>query len=154
MRRSRGSPSQETRDKIREAHKRSGHRPDPSVVDLSKARRVRWDGHKRDEVGILLTVYLGSARRRGIPFELTREEFEGLISSSCFYCGDPPIERAVNSYKVTMVCNGIDRVDNTKGYLSDNCVPACKTCNVAKAALGQQEFIDHCKKVAINHDGR
>ena len=124
-----------------------------SRESLERARHVRWGGHEKDTVGIFLVVYLGSARRRNVPFELTREEFAGLICLPCFYCGDPPAERMINSYKAFMVCNGIDRVDNTKGYTRDNCVTACKTCNVAKAALGQQEFINHCKKVASKHIG-
>ncbi len=98
-----------------------------------------------------MVVYRNSAKRRKVSFELTRDEFEMLIGLPCSYCGDPPSERTINAYNTTMVCTGIDRVDNSRGYVKDNCVPACKTCNVAKAALGQQEFIDHCKKVAARY---
>lgn len=151
IRKSNGPRPQETKDKISLAHKLSGHRPDPAVVDLAKARRVRWDGHQRDSIGILLVIYINSAKHRKVPFDLSRDVFEALINQECFYCGSPPKERTINSYKATMICNGIDRVDNSKGYLPENCVTACKTCNVAKARLGQQEFIDQCKKVAARH---
>lgn len=151
MRKSRGAPSQETRDKISKTKKLRGQRPDPSVVNLDKARRVRWSGHVKDLVGVLLGIYKGSAKTREVPFELTRDEFEMLINLACFYCGDLPAERTLTSHKQRIVCNGIDRVDNSKGYLRENCVPACKTCNVAKARLSQQAFITHCKKIASKH---
>jgi hypothetical protein len=31
--------------------------------------------------------------------------------------------------------NGIDRVDNEKGYLVENCVPCCFTCNSLKKSV-------------------
>jgi len=36
--------------------------------------------------------------------------------------------------------NGIDRIDNTKDYTLDNCVPCCKNCNYAKRTLTQHDF--------------
>ena len=36
--------------------------------------------------------------------------------------------------------NGIDRVDSTMGYAIDNCVPCCKTCNIAKHTMTTIEF--------------
>jgi hypothetical protein len=46
-------------------------------------------------------------------------------------------------------CSGIDRVDSNKGYTIDNCVPCCKTCNLAKAELSQRDFLDWVRKVYI-----
>lgn len=37
--------------------------------------------------------------------------------------------------------NGIDRVDNSKGYTSDNCVPCCWACNNAKKNNSSSEFL-------------
>lgn len=45
------------------------------------------------------------------------------------------------------VYNGIDRVDNTKGYTIDNVVPCCGICNMAKGKLNQQEFQNWIKRV-------
>lgn len=45
--------------------------------------------------------------------------------------------------------NGIDRVDPTKGYIIDNCVPCCTTCNYMKRILQRDEFLDHVKKYMI-----
>lgn len=43
--------------------------------------------------------------------------------------------------------NGIDRVDNNKGYTLNNCVPCCKTCNQAKHRLSQEYFIEWVEKI-------
>lgn len=43
--------------------------------------------------------------------------------------------------------NSIDRVDPTKGYIIDNCVPCCTTCNYMKRILQRDEFLDHVKKI-------
>src|SRR5437762_11432800 len=106
MRKSRGPQSQETKDKIRAAHKASGHRPDPSVVDLDKARKVRWGKHVKDIAGTLFGIYKSSARSRKFEFTIPRADFDKLIQAPCFYCGDPPEKRIIN--KEILICNGID----------------------------------------------
>lgn len=44
--------------------------------------------------------------------------------------------------------NGIDRVDNTKGYSVENCVAACRRCNVAKADMAPDQFREWASRVA------
>jgi hypothetical protein len=51
------------------------------------------------------------------------------------------------------IYNGIDRVDNTRGYSIDNCVACCKQCNWAKRELPQQEFIDWIHRVSRHLNG-
>jgi 2-iminoacetate synthase ThiH len=49
-----------------------------------------------------------------------------------------------------IIYNGIDRVDNDKGYLLNNCVGACKFCNFAKKQsdlIGFKEWIDRIKNL-------
>lgn len=46
--------------------------------------------------------------------------------------------------------NGIDRVDNTKGYSIDNCVAACRRCNVAKADMTPDQFREWVLRVAAH----
>jgi hypothetical protein len=42
--------------------------------------------------------------------------------------------------------NGLDRVDNGKGYEIDNVVPCCKECNYAKCDRTQKDFVNWVKK--------
>ena len=76
-----------------------------------------------------------NAERRDYEFLLTKEEFIGIISNSCMYCGE-------NEKRI-----GIDRVDNRKGYTKKNSAPCCQTCNYMKRILTKQEFMSHIEKI-------
>jgi hypothetical protein len=47
----------------------------------------------------------------------------------------------------TFIYNGIDRVDNNKGYTIENCVPCCTAVNYAKLDMSYSDFIQLCKEV-------
>lgn len=47
--------------------------------------------------------------------------------------------------------NGIDRLDNSKGYTIDNSVACCSKCNIAKGTDTKEEYIARCKAVS-NHN--
>jgi hypothetical protein len=86
----------------------------------------------------LLTRY-GSTKRgaivRGLSFDLTVRQFASLIGRECVYCG------------LKSNFNGIDRVDSKIGYIIENCVPCCGTCNVMKMAQSVDEFIQRCRRI-------
>ena len=42
------------------------------------------------------------------------------------------------------IYNGIDRIDNSKGYEKYNSVSCCEKCNRMKNILGKAEFIKQC----------
>lgn len=89
--------------------------------------------------------YQSSAKRREYSFNLSELEFRTLTSSPCHYCGIAPHRKYGESWKgysLPYVCNGLDRVDNTRGYESTNVVPCCTTCNHAKHIMSYQEFQD------------
>ena len=87
---------------------------------------------------VIWNHYVKGAKKRGIHFALSKILFESLIIKPCFYC---------NYHKEGEV-HGIDRVDNQKGYMEENVVPCCETCNVLKGSQHPQEFID--KMLAIH----
>lgn len=82
-------------------------------------------------------------------FELNREEFTKLIEGKCYYCGDPPQTevKPLNGKDKSYFYNGIDRVDNFKGYSKENVVSCCKDCNFMKKEWGQERFLNWIKKV-------
>ncbi len=43
--------------------------------------------------------------------------------------------------------NGVDRLDNAKGYTLENSVPCCKHCNIAKRSMTVDEFKQWISKV-------
>jgi hypothetical protein len=87
--------------------------------------------------------YKQAAKKRGILWDLTDEQFYNLTQSTCKYCGCTPKNR--NSYgrkTGDYVYNGIDRVDSNLHYTIDNVVPCCKRCNLAKNDMTMQEFYE------------
>jgi 5-methylcytosine-specific restriction endonuclease McrA len=85
----------------------------------------------------LYAKYRYDCRRRGIFFDLTKDEFLLITSGDCVYCQKAPLQKAFyQSSEVadTYFFNGIDRKDNGGGYSWDNCVPCCARCNGIKGA--------------------
>lgn len=91
--------------------------------------------------------YQRDAEKRGHSFELTEKQFSELTQQDCYYCGAKP-NNIVNQKKSngSYTYNGIDRVDNTKGYTIDNVVPCCKQCNQAKSNQTLQDFFNWGKR--------
>jgi hypothetical protein len=99
----------------------------------------------------LFTSYKRSARARNITFELQKEDFKLLTKGSCFYCGVEPkqVISAGKSCYGSYVYNGIDRVDNTAGYVTGNVRSCCKACNTAKSTMTEQEFYAWVERVYL-----
>lgn len=93
--------------------------------------------------------YKRGAKNRNYEFKLLYEEFIKLIVGNCFYCGNAPqvLIGELSYTKESFKRNGIDRVDNTKGYTLDNSVSCCKQCNKAKMEMSYKEFTDFIKRI-------
>ncbi len=75
------------------------------------------------------------------------EQYAELAASNCLYCDSPPSNMFQGrSYQ------GLDRVDNNRGYTSDNVVPCCDMCNSFKSAYSVEQFIDHARRIAAKAD--
>jgi hypothetical protein len=97
----------------------------------------------------LYSKYRWEAERRKLSFELTIEQFLALTLKDCYICGDPPssVIRRKNAYG-TYTYNGVDRVDNSKGYDLSNCMPCCQPCNLMKKCMPLDVFKNHVLKIA------
>lgn len=93
--------------------------------------------------------YKKGAKKKNIDFSLTKEQFFDLASNNCYYCGIAPsnIFKRRGMYG-EYIYNGIDRVDNNIGYIVDNCVPCCWTCNKSKSNRDYTEFISWLDRIA------
>lgn len=96
--------------------------------------------------------YRKSAKNRGYEFELSVEDVINLIEQNCHYCGAPPStlekDRSIFS-NLELYRNGIDRKDNSVGYILENCVPCCTKCNMLKRSTEYQEFIRHIESIYL-----
>ncbi len=85
----------------------------------------------------MFTGYRLNAKRKKRPWELTLDDVAVLAVLPCAYCGV-----SFSNQNRAERYNGIDRVDNERGYTSDNVVACCRTCNVAKGATPYVEWIE------------
>lgn len=98
--------------------------------------------------------YKSNSVRNGREFSITKEDFLRLTKLNCHYCNAEPSNENKSLGRVfengNYTYNGLDRVDNLKGYSLDNVVPCCKTCNVAKRNLSVEEFKNWVKQIYSN----
>lgn len=78
--------------------------------------------------------YKNNSKRRGYEFALTLDDFQKIFHQDCAYCGKED------------ACV-IDRVDNSKGYLLENCVSCCGVCNKMKWRFTKDEFLNQVKLI-------
>lgn len=96
----------------------------------------------------LYYCYIISAKRRNYEFNLTKEEFKNIITKPCIYCGNMLTqEKRTKGNNGVFKYTGIDRYDNNKGYILDNCVSCCGICNRLKSNLSIEEFEKHLEKI-------
>jgi exonuclease VII large subunit len=74
------------------------------------------------------SAYKTNAKKRGIEFHLTMEQFESFWQKPCEYCG-AEIETI-----------GLDRVDSDGHYTIDNVVSCCWPCNESKGKKTLEEW--------------
>ena len=92
--------------------------------------------------------YKQTAKMRSHSFKLTEEQFHELTQKDCYYCGAKPSNIGKDAHNIEdYTYNGLDRVDNTKGYTIENVVPCCIHCNRAKNDFTLQGFKDWIKRV-------
>jgi len=87
------------------------------------------------------SIYKTSAKQRNHNFNLTKYEFKQFIFEKCYYCEKNPEPRLIHSRGLLLNVNGIDRVDNSKGYSIENCVTCCKDCNNKKSDITKNIII-------------
>ena len=95
--------------------------------------------------------YKKAAQKRGYAWQLSEAECESLFSGQCHYCGSAP-----GNYKKTrwhsggFTYNGIDRKNNSLGYVPGNVVSCCSRCNRAKDTMSYSEFIQWIGKCSLH----
>lgn len=115
----------------------------PEQIKKQSLRQIKPD----TTLNMMLCSYRTMAPKRGIEFSLSKESFFALVVRDCFYCGAEPSMLKKSRYASCLV-NGVDRLDNKKGYIEGNCVPCCTTCNYMKRALSFDQFLAHIKKIS------
>ena len=80
------------------------------------ARFILWEARRSD-------------KSRGLCCDLSKEEIETLIANGCSYCGETQLRMT------------LDRIDNSKGHILSNVVPACIRCNYARRDMPYEAWL-------------
>lgn len=113
-------------------------RPERPIGVKSKCKECCKQYRKDNQRIYKLIEYKSGAKKRGIEFKLTDEQFQSFWQQPCNYCGT----------KVETI--GLDRIDSNECYSIENVVSCCAICNTMKLALPRDIFIEHCQKIT-NH---
>lgn len=108
----------------------------------------------------LYCQYKAGAKRREIDFSLSKKDFLKLIEQNCYYCRQP-LSQKIKAYKASkntkewieqciVYYNGIDRKNNNIGYILENCLTCCKTCNYAKHKMDLSTFKEWLIRISKN----
>ena len=82
--------------------------------------------------------YQNRAIQKGLDFVLSKDAFDLILSNSCYLC---------NKECSSTHHNGLDRIDNSKGYIEDNVKSCCGGCNYMKRDYSVEDIFD--KFIAI-----
>lgn len=77
-------------------------------------------------------IVCNRAKKKNIAITLSEAHVNILSTLPCYICKKP------NTYNHI---NGIDRIDNTKGYTVKNCIPCCGNCNYMKRNYSLFKFV-------------
>jgi hypothetical protein len=114
----------------------------------------------------LLSQLRHRARKRGVPCTLTLPQFRYISGLPCAYCSSPPANfygrkitinygsgaRRITDRDNLLIFSGIDRVDSSNGYVSNNVLPCCAFCNRAKDDWTLDEFIERLQRLGCSID--
>lgn len=77
-------------------------------------------------------------QRSGVNFTLSLDQYLTFRNSQCHYCGSN-----LDSIRLEML-------NVNQGYILENVVPICFSCQKFKNGLGHQNFVEQCHKIS-NH---
>lgn len=119
--------SRESKDRKKEYNKK--------YRELNKLKKTAYQKAYSQTLNGKYSEYKNRAKRSGLSFELTHNDFLQMWKSRCYYCGD------------TINTIGLDRLDNMLGYTVKNCVPCCVICNKMKHILSVESFFEQVEKI-------
>jgi len=89
-----------------------------------------WQNKNKERYGFRLLKNAAKRTRRII--DISYEEYCKIITLPCFYCEEPIWQ---SNKKYSEFGHGLDRIDNNKGYLKSNVIPACGSCNRGRSDI-------------------
>ena len=91
----------------------------------------------------LYCQYRFRALKKQLDFSITPDDYNLIIKKNCFMCGKKSDQQHQN---------GIDRMDNTKGYTLENINACCCECNLIKKDYIYEDIINKLFLIYKKHD--
>jgi hypothetical protein len=108
----------------------------------ANARRWQGDNPLRARFLICRANALNGNRRKILAFELSFEDVVLLWSSGCHYCSVPILgKKGV----------GLDRIDNSIGYIKGNVLPCCGDCNKVRNTVFSVGEMETAMKAVLEY---
>jgi len=114
-----------------------------------------YDDRTMPAFNTVYNTYKRTAIKRGLHFDIDVNTFRDMTKQECYYCGvkeSNTQNTKTGTHIAKYTYNGLDRIDNSIGYIESNVVPCCNRCNHAKHTMSQSEFIALAIKIAQKHD--
>lgn len=115
---------------------------------LSNYMKGREISPTKSELGLVYSTYKQSAKRGGRCFILDFGTFSRLVMQPCYYCNSAPATKVRTRSGSIVFYNGLDRVDNSRGYTPENVVPCCDICNMGKRTKEFSVFTDWISRLS------
>jgi hypothetical protein len=112
------------------------------LIELQKNKTVKRlysnSETKKDNKDLHYKEYVKGAVIRNLEMNITQDQFNSIVELPCYYCKTSPALHSIT---------GIDRLDNSKPYTTENVVPCCSICNRMKATMSIEEFVNKCNAI-------
>jgi hypothetical protein len=105
--------------------------------DKNKEKMNEVNENKKNSKTQNYNVYKRSAEYKNLEFTITYDEYVDIVDKECHYCGIIQDKGF----------NGIDRKNQTKGYVADNCVSCCQMCNYMKGSTIDEVFLKRAEHI-------
>ena len=109
------------------------HRIEHILTNLRLVEGTLYPTEFENSTNVCYHEYKKRAAQRSLAFDLSNDEFSCIVNQPCYLCG----KEQIGHHK-----NGIDRVDNTKGYVEGNVKSCCWNCNYMKRDYTYDNLMD------------
>jgi hypothetical protein len=109
-----------------------------------KAKENKWCRNYRQSLAGRFSKLKTNAKQRGLIVEIGFEEYKKIVSEKCYLCGGETLSLKSG--------HGVDRLDNSQGYIFENCRPCCGVCNKMKMDMSLEVFITNIKRIVKNYE--
>ena len=108
------------------------HRAEHILTNLKIIEGERYPSEFLDIKGTTYSEYKTRAEKKELPFEISKETFTHYTVLQCYLCG----KEVSDTHS-----NGMDRLENSKGYTLDNIRSCCGICNYMKKNYEYDAFV-------------